>query len=62
MSTKRASAQQIQDEINFFGGIAPMLAKATPGELLDIYSSMQLRLIYQPGVSDSESPGNARGV
>lgn len=48
-SAKRASAQQIQDEINFFGGIAPMLAKATPGELLDIYSSMQLQLIYPPG-------------
>lgn len=44
-SAKRASGQQIQDEINFFGGIAPMLAKATPGELLEIYSSMQFQLI-----------------
>lgn len=25
-SAKRASGQQIQDEVNFFGGIAPMLA------------------------------------
>jgi hypothetical protein len=35
-SAKRASGQQIQDEVNFFGGIAPMLARATPGELLEI--------------------------
>ena len=35
-SAKRASDQQIQDEVNFFGGIAPMLARATPGELLEI--------------------------
>jgi len=48
LNAKRASAKQVEDEINFFGGIAPMLAKATPAELLDIYNSMQLKLIYLP--------------
>ncbi len=48
LTAKRASAKQIEEEINFFGGVAPMLAKATPRELLDIYSSMRLRLTYSP--------------
>ena len=29
LTAKRASAKQIEEEINFFGGVAPMLAKAT---------------------------------
>ena len=48
LNAKRASAKQLEDEINFFGGIAPMLAQATPGELLEIYGSMQLKLVYVP--------------
>lgn len=48
LNAKRASARQVEDEINFFGGIAPMLANATPGELLEIYNAMQLKLIYVP--------------
>ncbi len=44
----RASARQIEDDIDFFGGVERMLARATPRELLDIYHSMQLRLTYLP--------------
>lgn len=48
LKANRASAWRVADEINFFGGIVPMVARATPGELLEIFM-VQLRLTYLPG-------------